>query len=139
MKISVTDLSEHAFCKRKAYYNNSLSQAEKLSQNKYILEKQKAGIQAHAKMEKCAYANKNAQAQTDNRCFVASWACGPNHKATNILRAYRDQKLLTNTFGRAFVHIYYFLSPILISFLKRIPGAQKAAYKIIIKITKAVS
>jgi hypothetical protein len=45
-------------------------------------------------------------------CFVAT-VCYGNHNAPEVLllRQFRDEKLLTNTFGKTFVSFYYFVSP----------------------------
>ena len=45
-------------------------------------------------------------------CFVAT-ACYGSLDAVEVLtlRAYRDEKLLTNWMGTAFVKFYYFVSP----------------------------
>ncbi len=54
---------------------------------------------------------KRAMTKQDKRCFVASYALGENHLVTQDLRNFRDEKLLTTGWGRAFVAAYYFLSP----------------------------
>ena len=45
-------------------------------------------------------------------CFIATAAYGtPLHKDIDVLRDFRDEYLLSNPPGRAFVKIYYTLSP----------------------------
>ena len=65
---------------------------------------------------RCPGCNKMIRTSTGekakNGCFVAT-ACYGNYDAPEvlILRAYRDERLLTNWFGTAFVKFYYFISP----------------------------
>lgn len=65
-----------------------------------------------------------AEPLVDRRCFVASWACGPDAQETAALRAWRDRSLLGSAAGRAFVRAYYAASPALIRLLDPIPGAR---------------
>jgi hypothetical protein len=83
-----------------------------------MIRRKNEGLAAHNRME---------QQVQDKRCFVASWACGPDHVATQQLRAFRDQYLLRSMFGRAFVQTYYAVSPALITILRHVPGAQAAS------------
>lgn len=62
--------------------------------------------------------------QGDSRCFVASWALGPEHWATEELRRFRDRALARSRPGRAFIAFYYHSSPVLVRGLSRLPGAK---------------
>ena len=45
-------------------------------------------------------------------CFIATAAYGtPLHKDIDVLRAFRDEYMMTNTLGKAFVKMYYTMSP----------------------------
>ncbi len=55
-------------------------------------------------------------------CFIATAAYGtPFAKEISILRKFRDQKLLTNKPGRAFVRFYYRHSPTIANFIRNKP------------------
>jgi len=117
VRISASDLAMHAFCRRKAYLAKNRPSAAG-PESGYMIRRKNEGLAAHNRMERQV---------TDKRCFVASWACGPEHVATQQLRAFRDQHLLRSLFGRAFVRTYYAISPALITVLRHIPGARAAS------------
>lgn len=117
MKISASDLAMHAFCRRKAYFAKNRP-AEAGPESDYMIRRKNEGLAAHSRMERRV---------DDKRCFVASWACGPEHMATQQLRSFRDQQLLKSMFGRAFVQAYYAVSPALITVLRHVPGARAAS------------
>jgi len=49
---------------------------------------------------------------SNSSCFVITATMGdPYHPIVDEFRAYRDQKLLTNQFGKAFVSLYYKVGP----------------------------
>jgi hypothetical protein len=63
-------------------------------------------------------------------CFIATAAYGSYlHPQVQILRAFRDTRLLTNAPGRAFVSLYYRLSPPVAGFI-----AQHAALRLLVRL-----
>jgi hypothetical protein len=59
-------------------------------------------------------------------CFVATATYGDEDLAeVKFLRAFRDEILLTNHLGRAFVWAYYRLSPYLALFVEKVPLLRK--------------
>ncbi len=54
----------------------------------------------------------SASGGSDSRCFIATAAFGSYQEAhVQLIRKFRDNYLLTNELGRAFVHAYYNYSP----------------------------
>lgn len=127
MKISASNLAMHAFCRRKAYFAKNMPHKAG-PESSYMIQRKNEGLAAHNRMER--------QVQ-DKRCFVASWACGPEDVATQQLRAFRDQHLLGSLFGRIFVRTYYAASPALITILRHVPGARAAAHWCVIRLAAA--
>jgi hypothetical protein len=58
-------------------------------------------------------------------CFIATAAYGtPMAEEIQILREFRDECLLTNPLGQAFVDIYYRFSPPIAEFINEHPGLK---------------
>jgi hypothetical protein len=58
-------------------------------------------------------------------CFIATAAYGtPMAEEVQILRAFRDEYLLTNPLGEAFVNLYYRLSPPIAEFITNHPSLK---------------
>ena len=55
----------------------------------------------------------------ENKCFIASAVYGPFALETNILREWRDKKLLSHLPGRILTNFYYFVSPSLCKLILR--------------------
>jgi hypothetical protein len=70
------------------------------------------GTQAHARFEK--------QSTVDGRCFVSSFAFGPDAVETMNLRAYRDSVMLRSKWGASLVAMYYLMSPLGVALLRRL-------------------
>jgi alpha-tubulin suppressor-like RCC1 family protein len=65
------------------------------------------------------------QVPSDGWCFIATAAYGtPLVKEIQILRGFRDEYLLTNPPGRAFVQFYYRVSPPIAEFITERPGLK---------------
>ena len=59
-------------------------------------------------------------------CFVATALWGTEHRKTERLRDVRDQYLLENGSGQAFVELYYQYSPAPAQWVKSRPGVKRA-------------
>jgi len=54
------------------------------------------------------------------KCFIATTAYGsPMEPHVKVLRDFRDRYLLSNSVGKAFVHLYYDYSPTVADFIAR--------------------
>lgn len=73
--------------------------------------------------------------QSNTGCFIATAVYGDyEHDKVKVLRDYRDQKLLANSFGQLFVRAYYKLSPPIAFFLQNNPNMAKRVGKILDKV-----
>jgi hypothetical protein len=69
---------------------------------------------------------------SSHRCFIATVAFGhPDHQTVRFFRAYRDQNLLTTRPGRAFVKVYYRLSPSVAVWISRSPKMKHLARSVL--------
>lgn len=93
------------------------------------------GTDSHERLTAAAI---EQQAQ-DQRCFVASYALGPNHAVTQRLRDWRDSYLGQRYIGRIFINAYYALSPSAIKLLSRLPGARTAARSLVLAFARMVA
>jgi hypothetical protein len=63
-----------------------------------------------------------------NGCFIATAAFGsPMTQELNILRKWRDQELLNTYIGRAFVGIYYSISPPIAEYIEKSDSRRSIA------------
>jgi len=115
--VSASDVGRAAYC---PHYLELKRQGAKPS---------KAAIAAMTKGEMSHHAL-NRQAE-DKRCFIASHLYGIDDNRTNLLRNYRDEKLINNPIGRYFIRMYYVFSPMLISISRRIPLLDKILKSIV--------
>jgi hypothetical protein len=90
------------------------------------------GTRAHEEFERRA-------GRPDRRCFVASWALGPDDPVTESLREWRDSALMPTARGRALVRAYYALSPMLVGLFSPIPGARRACAWAVSRIASMVA
>lgn len=77
--------------------------------------------------------------QQDKRCFVASFALGVDHPITQVLRDWRDQKLMVSTIGRLFVECYYGLSPAFVQLMGWLPGGKTVSGAVVVFVAKKIT
>jgi hypothetical protein len=71
-------------------------------------------------------------------CFIASQVYGPASWETNVLRQWRDEKLLSTAVGRRFVVTYYQVSPPIARMLSRSPLLERLTRRILDKVVNLV-
>lgn len=110
-RVSVTELSSMGKCENMTRLKANHEERSHQS----VRDAAERGQREHAAFERQG---------ADQRCFVASWALGPQHWATEELRIFRDQWLARSAWGRRFITIYYERSPAWINTAKRVPGIR---------------
>lgn len=73
------------------------------------------------------------------KCFIAGAVFGPESAEVTVLRAFRDNQLLSNTLGRAFVRLYYKASPSVAEALVKAPWASSSVRVFLKPLTKLVA
>ena len=104
--VNASEVGSASYCPKALEYRHRGVRPTRQAQ-----QKQRKGNVHHARETKAAY---QQQRQQDKRCFVASYALGQDHPVTQSLRDWRDESLKQTAAGRAFVRIYYLVSPLLI-------------------------
>ena len=83
--------------------------------------------------------NNNTNSSTSNsNCFIATAIYGIHAPETNLLRTWRDQKLLKSNIGRLFVVTYYKISPSLIPWIERSPWLKSVIKNQLNKLLKSI-
>ena len=73
-------------------------------------------------------------------CYIATMAYGDyDHPQVICLRKYRDEVMMPSYLGRIFVKVYYFVSPILVFFLKNHKTTNMYIRKILDKLIRNIS
>jgi hypothetical protein len=117
-KISEGEFSKSDVFRIKGFYNGlfdpEFMKAELLEQIELDeAEKQRKEEERKRKEEEAEIKKVNpASSKSSSSCFVITATMGdPYHPIVDEFRAYRDRKLLTNEFGKAFVSFYYKVGP----------------------------
>jgi hypothetical protein len=95
-----------------------------------LLEQVEADLAAKRKEEEEKEMKKNRiEAHSSSNCFIITATMGnPYHPIVYEFRSYRDRKLLTNTFGKAFVSIYYKVGPYAASIISKSELLKKISF-----------
>ncbi len=81
-------------------------------------------VRAYSNSNSSPYSNEvstESYSTKKSYCFVSTYLFGKDHTYTLKLKSIRDKYLLTNFFGRAFVSIYYEISPHFVAFAENKP------------------
>ncbi|MCS6943925.1 MAG: CFI-box-CTERM domain-containing protein [Sutterellaceae bacterium] len=108
------EIAKVAFCERKVRFDALYGDAA----DPEIEQRRQAGERIHQAL---------ARPGGRSGCFVASAVYGPDAPQTALLRQLRDRRLRRSRAGRAFIALYYRLSPPLARWLAGAPLAAGAA------------
>ncbi len=103
--VSAGDIGRAAYCPRYLVHKRNGSRVDQQA------------VTARAKGEDGHQALNNMAA--DKRCYIASHLYGIDDGKTQQLRQWRDAQLSNNAPGKAFIAVYYRLSPHLVSLSRR--------------------
>ncbi|WP_157412684.1 CFI-box-CTERM domain-containing protein [Acidovorax sp. Root217] len=82
----------------------------------------------------------NLKVLKSSPCFIATAAFGtPLSLEINILRAWRDERLINSAWGKRFVAIYYFTSPPIANFIATRPILKRATRLLLAPFIKLLS
>ncbi len=109
--IPITELVSTVYCEQKYVFDKAYGDVSP----KRVVEAAKAGTAEHSQFESEGRAGNRG----DSRCFVATHIYGSNATQTNLLRVWRDSRLMPSIAGRALVGVYYTISPTYLSLLRK--------------------
>lgn len=124
--VSATELAEMGYCEKRIVLARQHGERCTQAQRKAKVR----GLAAHER-----YLAEGRAAATDRRCFVASCIYGPDAPETCLLRAFRDEVLLSHCWGRWLVAVYYKIGPLACHVLERSPIVAKATRKVLHLVT----
>jgi serine/threonine protein kinase len=75
---------------------------------------------------------------SSSNCFVATAIYGFDAPQTNLLRRWRDKRLLSSALGRLLVTTYYKISPRIIPYLDRNPLLQMFVRRVLDRVVRAI-
>ncbi len=79
---------------------------------------------------------RNASRKKGSSCFIATAAYSVNAPEVKILRRYRDEAMTTRAAGRAFVWVYYLVSPSIADWVSRSSRRRQIARSLIRPIVR---
>lgn len=136
--VSEGELNKSDLFKLKGFYN-SLFDPEFMKDE--LIEQIEEDLAAERKKKEAERKKKEADKQktekvasgSSSSCFVITATMGdPYHPIVDEFRAYRNQKLLTNSLGKAFVSFYYKVGPYLASIISKSEVLRKLSFSIFV-------
>lgn len=131
-RISASDLARLGYCEAKTVFDAHRGERVTAEQRARREDGQRAHQQFHDD-------GQNRASPGDRRCYVASHIFGSDAAETDLLRRYRDAKLLPYPAGRLLVSAYYSVSPWLCRILPRVPGARATVRAVLLAIVARMS
>lgn len=139
-KISEGEFSKSDVFRIKGFYNGlfdpefmkdelleqiDIDEAEKLKK----AEERKKLDEERKEKESQTQKAKPASSNSSSKCFVITATMGdPNHPIVDEFRTYRDEKLMTNELGKAFVNFYYKVGPYAASIISKSEILRKLSF-----------
>jgi hypothetical protein len=127
--VSASKIGKMAWCP----HGGSL-QENGVQPNSYGKMKAKSGTASHDNLTTAVCEHQ----EQDRRCFVASYALGPDHLVTQQLRDWRDSQLKPRRAGRFVIAVYYALSPLAIRIVSPIPFARSGIRSFVLLFARMV-
>lgn len=112
--IAATELAKMGVCEYQVHHKEKRS---KIVRHKHTSKAIKRGNELHKQHE-----SNSQRYQGDQRCYIATCVYGGQAEETQFLRLWRDERLMASRFGRAFITIYYVLSPHYVRLAMRVPA-----------------
>lgn len=131
--VSEGELNKSDLFKLKGFYNGlfdpEFMKDELLKQIEIDIAEEQREEEEQKKKEAEAQKVKPASSESSSSCFVITATMGdPYHPIVDEFRAYRDRKLLTNEFGKAFVSFYYKVGPYAASIISKSEILRKLSF-----------
>lgn len=118
---SISNVVAIVYCERQAILDRRYG--EQRSRDVQI--KAEYGQRAHQQFER----EGRQQMAQDRRCFIATAIYGADAPETQAFRHWRDTTLLPSRAGRAFVRLYYAVSPLCVTLLNHLPALRTGIRK----------
>lgn len=131
-RLSASDLAALGRCEQQAMFRHH-NRVERV--DPVLAAARRRGDFEHARRNRSVTAKRSRRGP----CFIASAVYGGNAWQTETLRAWRDRSLLRNQMGRAFVHVYYRLSPPVANALARRPWAVRLVRVLLDRLVQHVA
>lgn len=131
--VSEGEFNKSDLFKLKGFYNGlfdpEFMKDELLKQIEIDNAEEQKQVEEQKKKEAEEQKVKPASSKSSSSCFVITATMGdPYHPIVDEFRAYRDQKLLTNEFGKAFVNFYYKVGPYAASIINKSEILRKLSF-----------
>ena len=123
--INVTTIVTTVFCERKAILD-ALHGKVTSPDTQHLTQRGTSAHKKYAHNSELLMAQQHEVRLADRRCFIASFALGIDDPDTQLLRLWRDQRLMPSRVGRTMVLFYYHVSPVMVRILSALPYARQA-------------
>lgn len=125
--VNASEIHQVAYCPQKLAFAR---RGKKIAQPEAaVLARQlERGNQYHQQAAEAALAQTGSK-----RCYIATYALGPNHPTTQHLREWRDRSLRKSFAGRCLVEVYYLVSPLLILLFWRQTWFARLTQRLVIR------